>query len=247
MSIDNPEDWEGLRAIGRVVRQVLDEMRAAVRPGVTTAELDAVAARVLARHGARHAPRRDYDFPGDSCISVNDEAVHGIPGPRVVRAGDLVKLDVVAEMNGYYADAAITVAVPPVSDESQRLVACARLAFEKAAEVARVGNCVSDIGRAVEAEVKRHGFRVLRELAGHGIGRKIHEPPSVPNHYDWRARQPLTDGLVITIEPIIAARSGRVVEDADGWTLRTADGSLAAHYEHTLVVTPGGPVVLTVA
>ena len=247
MSIDNPEDWEGLRAIGRVVRQVLDEMRAAVRPGVTTGELDAVAARVLASHGARHAPRLDYDFPGDSCISVNDEAVHGVPGSRVVRAGDLVKLDVVAEMNGYYADAAITVPVPPVTDESQRLVACARSAFEKAAEVARVGNCVSDIGRAVEAEVKRHGFLVLRELAGHGIGRKIHEPPSVPNHFDWRARQPLTDGLVITIEPIIASRSGRVVEDADGWTLRTADGSLAAHYEHTLVVTRGAPVVLTEA
>lgn len=247
MSIDNEKDWEGLRAIGRVVREVLDEMRKAVRPGITTAELDAVAARVLARHGARHAPRLDYDFPGDSCISVNDEAVHGIPGSRVILAGDLVKLDVVAEMNGYYADAAITVPVPPITDENRRLVACVRAAFLKAMEVARVGNLVSDIGHAVETEVKRHGFSVMRDLAGHGIGRKIHEPPSVPNHFDWRARQPLTDGLVITVEPIVSARSGQVIEAPDGWTLRTADGSRAAHYEHTLVVTRGNPVLLTAA
>jgi methionyl aminopeptidase len=202
---------------------------------------------VLAANGARHAPRLDYNFPGDSCISVNDEAVHGIPGPRVVRAGDLVKLDVVAEKDGYFADAAITVPVPPVTDEKRRLAACARAAFEKAMEVARVGNRVSDIGRAVENEVKRHGFVVVRDLAGHGIGRKIHEEPSVPNHWDWRARQVLTDGLVITVEPIVAARSGRVVEDPDGWTLRTADGGLSAHFEHTLVVTRGRPVLLTAA
>ncbi len=247
MSVDNERDWEGLRAVGKVVSEVLQEMRKAVRPGVTTAELDAVAARVLAARGARHAPRLDYDFPGDSCISINDEAVHGIPGPRVVNAGDLVKLDVVAEKDGYYADAAITVPVPPVTDQKRRLALCARAAFEKAMEVARVGNRVSDIGRAVENEVKRHGFTVVRDLAGHGIGRKIHEEPSVPNHWDWRARQVLTEGLVITIEPIVAARSGRVVEDADGWTLRTADGGLAAHFEHTLVITKGRPVLLTAA
>jgi methionyl aminopeptidase len=247
MSVDNERDWEGLRAVGKVVREVLQEMRKAVRPGVTTAALDAVAARVLAANGARHAPRLDYNFPGDSCISINDEAVHGIPGPRVVRAGDLVKLDVVAEKGGYFADAAITVPVPPVTDEKRRLAACARAAFEKAMEVARVGNRVSDIGRAVENEVKRHGFVVVRDLAGHGIGRKIHEEPSVPNHWDWRARQVLTEGLVITVEPIVAARSGRVVEDPDGWTLRTADGGLSAHFEHTLVVTRGRPVLLTAA
>jgi methionyl aminopeptidase len=247
MSVDNERDWEGLRAVGKVVREVLQEMRKAVRPGVTTAALDAVAARVLAANGARHAPRLDYNFPGDSCISVNDEAVHGIPGPRVVRAGDLVKLDVVAEKGGYFADAAITVPVPPVTDEKRRLAACARAAFEKAMDVARVGNRVSDIGRAVENEVKRHGFVVVRDLAGHGIGRKIHEEPSVPNHWDWRARQVLTEGLVITVEPIVAARSGRVVEDPDGWTLRTADGGLSAHFEHTLVVTRGRPVLLTAA
>jgi methionyl aminopeptidase len=247
MSIENERDWEGLRAVGKVVRRVLEEMRRAVRPGVTTAELDAIATRVLATHGARHAPRLDYDFPGDACISVNDEAVHGIPGARVIRAGDLVKLDVVAEKDGYYADAAITVPVGPVSEEQRRLVACARAAFAKAMEVARVGRRVSDIGRAVEDEVKRHGFQVMRDLAGHGIGRRIHEEPSVPNHFDWRARQPLTEGLVITVEPIIGATTGRVVEDADGWTLRTADGGMSAHYEHTLVVTRGRPVLLTAA
>lgn len=196
---------------------------------------------------SRHAPRHFYGFPGDSCISVNDEAVHGIPGSRVLQAGDLVKLDVVAEKDGYMADAAITVGVPPVSDVDRRLMACARAAFGQAMRVARAGNRVCDIGRAVDAEVKRHGFAVLTDLAGHGIGRAIHEPPVVPNHYDWRARQVLTEGLVIAVEPMVAVGNGRVVEDRDGWTIRTADGSMVAHYEHTIVITSGRPVLLTAA
>ncbi len=247
MSIESEHDRRGLKAIGRIVHLVLAEMKRNVCPGVSTAELDAVAARVLAELGARHAPRFAYGFPGDSCISLNDEAVHGIPGERVIRPGDLAKLDVVAEKNGYMADAALSVAVAPVSEEKRRLVACARAAFGKAMQIARAGNRVSDIGRAVETEVNRHGFTVLRDLAGHGIGRRIHEPPSVPNHYDWRARQVLTEGLVITVEPIIAAKSSGIVEDADGWTIRTADGGLSAHYEHTIIITKGRPVLLTAA
>jgi methionyl aminopeptidase len=195
VSIESERDRKGLLAVGRVVRRVLAAMRSRVGPGVSTAELDAVARRVLAEHGARDAPRHQYGFPGDSCISVHDEAVHGIPGSRVLQAGGLVKLDVVAEKDGYMADAAVTVGVPPVSEQNQRLIDCARSAFRQAMIAARAGNRVSEIGRAVEAEVKRCGFAVLRDLAGHGIGRRIHEPPSVPNHYDWRARQLLTEGL----------------------------------------------------
>ena len=247
MSIESERDRKGLVAAGLVVRRVLAAMRRRVRPGVSTAELDAVARRVLRQNGARHAPRHHYGFPGDSCISVNDEAVHGIPGSRVLRPGDLVKLDVVAEKDGYMADAAVTVGVPPVSAENQRLMDCARAAFQKAMEVARAGNRVSEIGRAVEAEVERHGFTVLRDLAGHGIGRRIHEPPSVPNHFDWRARQVLTEGLVIAVEPMVTAGAGRVVEDRDGWTIRTADGGMAAHHEHTVVITRGAPLLLTAA
>lgn len=247
MSIESEQDWAGLREAGRIVRCVLDAMEAATRPGVTTAELDAVATRVLAENGARHAPRHHFAFPGDSCVSVNDQAVHGIPGSRVVAAGDLVKLDVVVEKDGYMADAAVTVAVPPVSAEKRRLVGAARAAFHAAMRVARAGTRVNEIGRAVEAEVERHGFVVLRDLAGHGIGRAIHEPPSVLNFYDWRNRDVLTEGMVITVEPIIAARSRRCVEDADGWTIRTADGGPSAHFEQTLVVTRGRPVLLTAA
>jgi methionyl aminopeptidase len=247
MSVGGEGDRRGLREVGRVVRIVLDTMRRSLKAGVSTAELDGVAGRVLAANGARHAPRLDLDFPGDSCISVNDEAVHGVPGERVIRAGDLVKLDVVAEKDGYFADAAVTVAVLPAPDERQRLVACARAAFGRAMQVARAGMPVSAVGRAIEGEVRRRGFWVLRELCGHGVGRRIHEAPSVPNFADPGASAVLTEGLVIAVEPIISARPTRVIEGSDGWTLRTADGSLAAHYEHTLIVTRRAPVLLTTA
>ncbi|HEX2187867.1 MAG TPA: type I methionyl aminopeptidase [Longimicrobiaceae bacterium] len=247
MSIGSDEELEALRRVGRVVRLALEAMEREVRPGITTGELDRIGGRVLEEHGARSAPRAVYGFPGDVCISVNDEAVHGIPGGRELRAGDLVKLDVTAELDGYMADSARTVPVPPVSDAARRLAACARTAFEQAMKVARAGGRVNDIGRAVEEVVRRRGFAVMRDLAGHGIGRAIHEEPSVPNYWDWRARAPLTEGLVITVEPIVAQRSGAYVDGDDGWTVRSADGGLVAHHEHTLVVTRGRPILLTAA
>jgi methionyl aminopeptidase len=201
----------------------------------------------MREHGARSGPHLLYGFPAWTCISVNDEAVHGIPGSRVVAAGDLVKLDVTAELDGFLADAAVTVPVPPVSAEAQRVMQSARAAFGRALEVARAGRRVNEIGGRVEGEVRRRGFAVMRELAGHGIGRSIHEEPTVFNYPEPRARQPLTEGLVLTIEPIVAQRSGRCVEDPDGWTIRTADGGLSAHHEHTLVITRGRPLLLTAA
>lgn len=248
MSIESEKDLAGMRRVGKVVASALREMKARVRPGMTTAELDEIGARVLERHGARSAPQLVYGFPGVNCISLNDEAVHGVPGERVIASGDLLKIDVTAELDGYIADAAVTVAVPPVSTVKRRLRECAESAFWKALAVARAGQPLYEIGRAVETEVRRHKFSVLCELNGHGVGRTIHEEPrAVPNYYDPRRRRPLTDGLVLAIEPIISAGTRWSVEAADGWTVKTADGSLAAHYEHTVVITRGRPIVLTAA
>lgn len=247
MSIRSQAQLEKLRAIGRIVRLTLDRTAAAVRPGITTAELDAIGARVLAEHGAESAPPKVYRFPAALCISVNDEAIHGIPGPRLILAGDLVKLDLVAEKDGYFADAAVTVCAGDPAPSAAALVRCAETAFHRAAYAARAGNRVYDIGRAVEQETRRCGFQVMRELCGHGVGRTIHEPPSIPNYHDPRFRQRLTEGLVITIEPIIAAGSGTGYVGDDGWTVRTSDRSLAAHYEHTVVITANEPILLTAA
>jgi methionyl aminopeptidase len=245
VSTDDPTEIEGLRAAGRAVAATLRELRRHVRPGVTTAELDQVAARTMARHGARSAPRLVYDFPGAICISVDDEAVHGIPGPRRLREGQLVKLDVTVEREGYFADAAISVPVGRVKPAVSRLVATAQTALNEALEAARPGLTLAELGGIVEAAVERRGARVLRELSGHGIGRTIHEGPSVPNFADPDATETLTKGMVMTIEPIIAQSTRQTVGEDDGWTISTADGSASAHAEHTIVVRDGRPLVLT--
>ena len=192
MSIQSQADLRGLQAIGRIVRAALGEMTSAVRPGVTTAEVDAAGAAVLRRDGAESSPPKIYGFPGTACISVNDEALHGIPGGRTVREGDLVKLDMTAGKDGFVADSAVTVRVGKVSEAVESL--------------ARAGIRVNEIGRAVEQEVRDSGFRLLREYCGHGVGRTIHEEPCVPNFHDPRMRTWLTEGLVITVEPIISRR-----------------------------------------
>lgn len=245
MSIESRADWDGLKQVGRVARLTLDLLAEQVRPGVTTGELDAAATDLFAAHGARSAPALVYGFPGTVLISINDEIVHGVPGRRRIAAGDVVKLDVTVEKGGYVADAARSVVVAPGSATAHRLVACATAAFDAALEVARAGVRVNEIGRAVEREVRRHGFAVVEGLSGHGVGRTIHEEPSVPNQYDPSQRDVLTEGLVLTIEPMVSAGSGRVVQGRDGWTLRTQDGSWSAHHEHTLVITRGAPIVLT--
>jgi methionyl aminopeptidase len=243
VSIDDPDELAALRAAGLVVAEALREMARRVRPGVTTAELDDVAAQIFTRHGARSGPILDYDFPGTTCISLDDECVHGIPGQRRLREGQLVKLDVTAELDGFYADACRTVQVGRVKPREQRLVAAAQSALRLGLEAAKAGNNVGAIGAAVQAEVERRGFSVCAELSGHGIGRRIHEEPDVPN-VAWDGPE-LTNGLVITVEPIIAAGAGEIYVDDDGWTIRTEDGSPSAHFEHTIVVTDGAPVLLT--
>lgn len=247
VSIKSNAEYEKMRVIGGIVARALRSMAESVRAGMTTGELNEIGARVLAENGARSAPPFVYGYPGEVCISVNDEAMHGIPGARVIRPGDLVKLDLVAEKDGFYADAALSVNVAPVSQRGRELAHCAERAFRQGLSVSRAGNRVCEIGRAVEREVRRSGFSVVRELCGHGVGRTIHEPPTVPNFADRGARGKLTEGLVITIEPVIAAGSSRTRLAGDGWTFHTEDGSLAAHYEHTVVITRGAPVLLTAA
>ena len=236
-----------MRSIGGIVARALAAMAKRVLPGITTGELNEIGARVLAENDARSAPPMVYGYPADVCISVNDEAMHGIPGGRTVQPGDLVKLDLVAEKDGFFADAAVSVNAAPASAGGRSLAHCAERAFRRALGVARAGNRVYEIGREVEREVRRSGYSVIRELCGHGVGRTIHEQPSVPNFPDRAARARLTEGLVITIEPVIAAGNGRARLEKDGWTFRTEDGSLAAHYEHTVVITRAEPILLTVA
>ncbi len=247
MSIRSNAEFEKMRCIGGIVARALRIMAENLRAGMTTRELNEIGARDLAENGARSAPPLIYNYPADVCISINDEAMHGIPGDRAIHPGDLVKLDLVAEKDGFFADAAVSIQVPPVSAPARELTHCAERAFHHALQAARAGNRVREIGRAVEREVRRSGFSVIRELCGHGVGRSIHEAPAVPNFPDPRARTRLTEGLVITMEPVIASGNGRARLDPDGWTFRTEDGSLSAHYEHTVVITHGRPVLLTAA
>jgi methionyl aminopeptidase len=247
MSVQTPEELAALRRAGRAVAATLGEVSRRVRPGVSTAELDAVASGVLARHGARSAPSLVYGFPGAICISVDDEAVHGIPGPRRLRAGQVVTLDVTAELDGFYADAAVTVPVGTVAPSLRRLMAAAGAALRRGLRAAVAGAPVNAIGAAVQDEAQRRRCTVLAELSGHGIGRTIHEEPAVPNVYVAGLRAPLHAGTVLTVEPILALGSAELRMGDDGWTVLAADGGPTAHAEHTIVVSGGRPLVLTAA
>src|SRR2546423_6770593 len=229
MSIESATDLAGMRHVGRVVAVIIKEMTAAARIGMTTAELDSVAASTFRRFGARSAPQLTYNFPGVTCISVNDEIVHGIPGPRRLEPGDVLKIDVTAELGGYIADAATTILLPPVRPTATRLRQAASDALRAALRAARAVARVSVIGKAVELEARRSGFAVVRELCGHGVGRQIHEPPSVPNYEDRFSRDMLTEGLVIAVEPMLMETASRALESSDGWTIRTRNGGLAVH------------------
>jgi methionyl aminopeptidase len=247
MTVDSEEDLEGLKRAGYVVGLALKEMAAQVKPGVTTLQLDEIGASVMKAHGANSAPRLVYRFPGATCISINNEAAHGIPSQRQVQAGDLVNLDVSAELNGYFADAALTIAVPPVEAIQHNLVRCARVALQKAIAAARAGRPIHAIGKAIEDQAASCGFETLMDLGGHGVGRTIHEDPhNVACYYNPKDKRMLSEGMVLTIEPFLTTGARSVYTDkANGWTLKTRDGSLSAQFEHTLVITKGQPVIIT--
>lgn len=245
MSIDSAEDLAGMELAGKVTRSVLEAMKSAVCPGISTQELDEVGKAVMVAFGAQSAPKLVYGFPGHSCISVNDEVVHGIPGERRLASGDLVKLDVTLEVGGYMGDACETVAVGSASQESMRLLECASQAFWAGLSAVRPGARAFDIGREVYKTVEAAGYCVVRGLAGHGIGRTIHERPTIPNEFDRRCSDVLTQGMVFTIEPMIAIGTSRTITLKDGWTVRTRDRSRSAHYEQTVLVTLDGARLLT--
>jgi methionyl aminopeptidase len=245
MSIDSAEDLAGMERAGMVTRAVLNAMKAAVHPGITTLELDQVGAREMRRFGARSGPQKVYGFPGLSCISVNDEIVHGIPGKRRLKEGDIVKLDVTVEVGGFMGDACETVGVGKIDQNCKRLIECATRAFYAGLSAVHPGARAFDIGKEVQKTVHAAGYSVVNDLGGHGIGRTIHEKPSIPNRYDLSCSDVLTEGLVFTIEPLIAIGTPRTVTLKDGWTIRTRDRSLAAHYEHTVLVTSNGARLLT--
>lgn len=246
MSIEDENDLIGLKRIGELIGQTLRDVIESAQPGITTLDLDRFIQRKLSPLGVRSTPGHTYGFPAFACICVNDEAVHGLPGPRKLKAGDLVTVDLEADLDGYVADAARTFVVGKPTRHDTRLRSAARAACYEAIRHARVGRQTRDLGRAVERRVHRDGFRVIRSLYGHGVGRAAHEAPSVPNFDDPRCRDVLHEGLVITIEPIVSAGNGQATEDGR-WIIRTADGARSAHHEETIVVTRGTPLVLTAA
>jgi methionyl aminopeptidase len=246
MTIGSERDLLALLKVGRLCGLAMQYMARHLEPGITTAELDALGAAFLEKHGARPAPIISYQFPNATCISINEEVAHGIPGDRAVRAGDLVNIDVSAELDGYFADTGATFPVPPNTPQQLHLCATTREALDRAIGAARAGQPLNEIGRAVEALAKSSGFTIIRELNGHGIGHKLHEEPrNIPSHFTRRARQKMTEGMVMTIEPFFTTGGGRVVTAPDGWTLCTTDGSWTAQYEHTVVITKDRPILVT--
>jgi len=246
MTVDDDNDISGLRLIGAAVADARETMGRAAVPGITTAALDEIGERVLRRHGARSAPQLAYGFPGVTCISVNDELAHGVPSPsKRLSAGDIVNIDVSAELNGYWADTGASFAVDQISEDDQILLQATRTALTEAMEGTRAGALRRDVGRVVERRAEAEGFFVIEELAGHGVGRHIHEEPEVPNVYVATDRYRFREGQVLTIEPFFTVNPTFVVEDEDGWTLSTADGCRGAQFEHTIILTRGRPIVVT--
>lgn len=248
MTIETDQDLAELRIIGTIVARILQEMIDRTEPGMTTIELDSIGEELFEHYGVRSAPRLTYNFPGFTCISINEEAAHGLPGARVIQPGDMVNIDVSAERNGYFADTGGSFVVPPVSPLKQRLCDATRLALRRAASQARAGAPLNGIGKAIQRVARDRGFRIIKNLCSHGVGRGLHEEPKeIPGFYEPRDRRRLHEGQVITIEPFLSTKSRSVTETDDGWTLVGQKGNLSAQYEHTMVITKGEPILLTVA
>lgn len=246
MTITSQTDLEELRAIGRIVAQVLAAMGAAIEPGMTTRELDDLGRKMLEREGARSAPELAYRFPGATCISVNEEIAHGIPGDRVIRAGDLVNIDVSAEKNGYFGDTGASFPVPPVKAHVERLCRDGKRAMWEGIRAVRPGGRLNAIGAAVERFADKGGYTLIRNLASHGVGGSLHEEPEgISTWADPSDRRIIGEGLVFTIEPFLSMGGEMAAEAGDGWTLLADPVAPTVQYEHSLVATKNGPVILT--
>jgi len=250
IKLKSQDEIDRMRAASAVVAEVLAALRARVRPGVSTAELDAMAEELTRRRGAIPA-FKGYEvggrvFPASVCISINDEVVHGIPSEaRLLQDGDIVGLDFGVSLAGYYGDAAATVAVGQVTPEAERLMNTTEAALQAGIEAVRAGGHVADISGAIQDVAEAAGYSLVREFVGHGIGRRLHEEPQVPNYRTGARGLKLKEGLVLAIEPMVNAGGPEVYVKEDGWTAATRDGSLSAHFEHSVAVTPNGPYILT--
>jgi methionyl aminopeptidase len=235
-----------MRAASQLVASVLAELESAVAPGVTTADLDQMAEKLVRDAGAVPAFKGYRGFPATLCASVNDEVIHGIPSAqRKLNDGDVISLDMGAKLNGYFGDSAVTVPVGRVPESTLRLLQVTQQALERAIAQVQVGGRLSDIGHAVQTWVESHGYSIVREFVGHGIGERLHEDPQIPNYGDPGRGPKLAEGMVLAIEPMVAMGRAETKVLADGWTAVTKDGSLAAHFEHTVAVATDGPIVMT--
>lgn len=246
MIVKTKEELEALKKIGRICAEIRDVMQAATKPGVTTKELDEIAGRMFAEAGAISGPKGEYDFPGYTCISVNHEVAHGIPGSKVINEGDIVNIDVSGSLDGYFADTGISFVVGEGYEEKEKLCQVAKSAFDRAMTKVKAGSKLNQIGKAVEREAKDHKLTVIMNLTGHGVGRSLHEEPShVLNYYDAWDTTMMKEGMVLAVEPFISEKAEHIIESGDGWTYVTPDKSLVAQIEHTVVVTKDKPILIT--
>ena len=241
----SPGEIEKMRAANGLVADVLDRLSQMVVPGISTRELDTAAERMVRQGGAEPAFKGYRGYPATLCASVNDQVVHGIPCDRPLEEGDILSLDMGVKLNGFYGDSAVTVPVGRISEDAQRLLRVTQEALERGIRQVRVGGRISDIGHAVQEHVERHGFSVVREFVGHGIGAALHEDPQIANYGDPGRGPRMAEGMVLAIEPMVNMGKPAVKVLADGWTAVTRDGSLSAHFEHTVAGAGDGPVILT--
>ena len=247
MTADSEEDIEALKAIGHICADTLRKMMEAARPGMMTIELDAFGRKLLEKAGARSAPELAYHYPGATCISVSPVIAHGIPDGHVMAEGELINIDISAEKNGYYGDTGGSLWIAKRSPEIHKLLEATRATLNKAVRAARAGRRLNDIGKTVQQEAQKRGYNLIYDLTGHGIGRKLHEAPNeIWNFYNPRDQRVLKEGAVLAIEPFLTTGKGRISEESDGWSLRTTDRAIAAQFEHTIIVTRGEPIILTV-
>ncbi len=247
IQIKSKREIEFMRCAGRIAANALAAAGKAVRPGITTGELNEIIQKSIEKDGAYPSFLGYAGFPGAACISVNDEVIHGIPGPRVLCEGDLVKIDVGATYQGYVGDCANTFAVGKISEEAQRLIDVTRQSFYEGMKNARPGMWVSDISHAIQTYVEANGYSVVRKYVGHGVGAKLHEEPEVPNFGQPGKGARLISGMTIAVEPMVNQGVFTVKELSDGWTVKTTDGKLSAHYENSVLITENGPEILTLA
>lgn len=248
MSIESPEDLVGLKRVSAVVVEALTTMFARMEVGMTTLDLDEIGSRVLKSHGAKPAPGLCYGFPYSTMISINEEVAHGIPSERVIRDGDLVNIDISAELCGYFSDTGFTMPAGNGSARAKRLCRASQQALGEALKVARHGRKIRDVELAVRKVARKFGFSVIENLVGHGVGRHLHEEPQdIPSWGDRKDRRRFEEGTVLTIEPFLSTGPRSVFDKGDGWTVMTEPGNLTAQFEHTIIITRGDPIVLTAA